>query len=287
MRARLEPALLDGFAHGQRFALRVLPPEDRAIRGSILCVQPFGDEANLSRRVLVAQALRLAQAGWTTLLADLYGTGDSAGQSDQADLALWRADLLRASLLCREQVDGPFVLWGLRMGTLLASDLALALDQLAAAMVFWQPAATGAQLLDPLLKLSRVGAMMRAGADSTPDTPDMPERAASHATLDLAGYRLRRALIEDLRALALQPPAQGAHSAPCPVLMLGMQRVLPGGGASPKALSDLAGQWLGAGFLARQQVVQAEPFWTSQEPSLPLAAFEATESFLEQLDVGA
>ena len=59
MRARLEPAFLEGFHGGRRFALWVRPPETRRDVGAILCLQPFGEEANLSRRVLVAQALGL------------------------------------------------------------------------------------------------------------------------------------------------------------------------------------------------------------------------------------
>ena len=320
MRARLEPAFLEGFQGGRRFALWVAPPEGRPARGSILCVQPFGEEANLSRRVLVAQAARLALAGWTTLLLDVHGTGDSDGASSDATLALWRADLLRASRLARERAPGPFVLWGTRLGALLAAELAIALDQIASAIVFWQPAATGALLMDPLLKLATVGAAARkaasgaasvstTGADRGPAArppatanataaaaaataaanPGATTEAASRAPgadacIDLAGYRLRRDLVDDLRGLTMQPPVQGEHSAPCPVLVLGIQRVHVPGAPAPKPLALIAERWLQEGFLTSLRVVPGEPFWSSLEPSMPLAAFDATETFLESLD---
>lgn len=302
MQPLLEPTFLDGFQGGRRFALWVGPPAGTPARGCVLCIQPFGEEANLSRRVLVAQACRLAAGGWTTLIVDLFGTGDSDGATPEATLPLWRADLLRASRIARERVAGPFVLWGTRMGALLAAELAIALDQLAAAMLFWQPAATGAQFIDPLLKLARVGAVARqAGADRTADPAQAATAArttiaaaadASNASpdapagdrLDLAGHRLRRNLVDDLAAMTMQPPVHGEHCAPCPVLMLGIQRVLAAAAPAPKPLSTLAERWLTEGYLTSLRVVQGEPFWASLEPSLPLAAFEATERFLESID---
>ncbi len=317
MRARLEPAFLEGFQGGRRFALWVAPPEGRPARGSILCVQPFGEEANLSRRVLVAQASRLALAGWTTLLLDPYGTGDSDGATGDATLSLWRADLLRASRLARERAPGPFVLWGTRLGALLAAELAIALDQIASAIVFWQPAATGAQLVDPLLKLATLGAAARkaagragaadaaakataaardmgAGASADPGSASADQEApglfqgigdaARAEQVDVAGYRLRRELLDDLRGLTMQPPVQGDHSAPCPVLVLGIQRVYTPGAPSPKPLAQIAERWLHEGFLTSLRVVPGEPFWSSLEPSSPLLAFDATETFLESID---
>ncbi len=42
-----------------------------------------------------------------------------------------------------------------------------------------------------------------------------------------------------------------------------------------------------AGYLAALRVAAGEPFWSSMEPSTPLAAFEATEEFLLELDARA
>lgn len=291
MGVRLEPVFLEGFHGGRRFALWVTPPEGCPERGALLCVQPFGEEANLSRRVIVAQAVRLAAQGWTTLLLDPFGTGDSDGRTDAATLQFWRADLLRASRLARERVAGPFVLWGIRLGALLAAELAIALDQLVSAMIFWQPASSGAQLMDPLLKLAKLGAAARKASGVSPDqghasfaAPSDDKSPGDAERIDLAGYRLRRDLREGLGALSMQPPALGEHSAPCPVLMLGIQRVLAPGSPAPAPLARLAQRWLDEGYLASLRVVQGEPFWASLEPSIPAAAFEATETFMESLD---
>ncbi len=307
--ARLEPVFLDGFCRGQRFALWVEPPTTVRARGSILCVQPFGDEANLSRRVLVAQARRLALEGWTTLLLDLYGTGDSDGLSEDANLDAWRADLLRASHLARARSGGQFVLWGLRLGTLLACDVAIALDQITSALVFWQPSPTGAHALDTLLRLSRVGAVARAagassgaawvdragvaqsvgaaggaaaGADASAASPGTT--VAPAAIVNLGGYRVASQLIADLSELQLQPVALGDGGRACPVLVLGLQRAAGPDAPPPRLLSTLAERWITEGYPLTLRVAQSDPFWSAMEPSTPIAAFEATEAFLRAMD---
>ena len=80
MTARLELACAGGFEAGPRALLWVLPAAGRPVRAALVCVQPFAEEANLSRRVLVAQARRLAARGVAVLVPDVYGTGDSAGE---------------------------------------------------------------------------------------------------------------------------------------------------------------------------------------------------------------
>jgi hypothetical protein len=63
--------------------------------------------------------------------------------------------------------------------------------------------------------------------------------------------------------------------------------VLAPGSPAPAPLARLAQRWLDEGYLASLRVVQGEPFWASLEPSIPAAAFEATETFMESLDAGA
>ncbi len=303
MKTRLEPAFLDGFGGGRRFALWVLPPAEAAARGSLLCVQPFGEEANLARRVLVAQAARLARSGWSTLLLDLFATGDSDGATGEATLATWRSDLLRAGRLLRQRAPAPFVLWGTRMGALLAEELSATLDESVDALVLWQPALTGTQLIDPLLKLAKVGAVARsmAAAASSASEPaagawgrpsGRAEGDAGHCEPDatyvnLAGYRLQRSLVDDLCALSTRPLAPGERGAAFPVLVLGIQRAYAHGAPPPKPLAQLTEICQQAGALVSLRVVPGEPFWSSLEPSAPVEAFEATETFLESVDVGA
>src|SRR5690606_29916910 len=102
--ARWNPHFLPGFIGGRRFVMQLEPPAGVAARGRILCVQPLSEEANLSRRVLVAMAAAMARQGWVVSIPDLFGMGDSDGECEDITLATWRADLDR---LAREGATGP------------------------------------------------------------------------------------------------------------------------------------------------------------------------------------
>lgn len=280
--ATLDPEFIDGFDHGRRFGLWVLPGRGVRLLGSVLAVQPFGDEASLSRRVIVAQALRLAARGWGTLVLDLHGTGDSDGDSADATLATWRSDLLRASRLARSRVPGMHVLWGTRMGALLVADVLPAIESRVDGVVLWQPPRSGEAALDALLRLGRVGAVARASSAPAGSTTG-PAGPADAGFVDLGGYRLRDSLVNELVALKPSAPQPSPSRLPCAVLALWLRR---SAGAMPAASPDaeeFAREWVAQGYPADARTVAAAPFWSSMEPTDPLAAFDATEDFLAEI----
>lgn len=262
--ARIEPARVEGFEGGARFGVWWLPT-GREPRGAVLCVQPLGEERSLARHALAAQAWRLAAHGWAVLSIDLYGTGDSPGEASDATLEGWRSDLLRAALIARQRHSGPNVLWGARGGALLAADIAVALDQLVDAYVFWQAPASGREIGD-----------------------------TAHE-----GGRPAPALLATLHELHMQPPPVAEHGAPPAALFLEFDE--PGSartGLSPLTAS-LTETWLAAGYLATPRVARSAPFWRpataapasgargtpdipqARERALPTPAWFATEEFLE------
>ncbi|HLS54876.1 MAG TPA: CocE/NonD family hydrolase [Zeimonas sp.] len=257
--ARIEPTRLEGFDGGPRFAVWWLPA-GREPLGSVLCVQPIGAERAAARHALAAQAWRLARRGWAVLLLDLFGTGDSPGEPQEASLEGWRGDLLRAAMLARQRHTGPNVLWGVRAGALLAADIAVALDQLVDAYVFWQAPADG----------SAVAAMPAEGGGLAP------------------------AMLAELADLHMQPPPVVERGATPAVLFVDSDEAgATSGGISP-LVAGLTEQWLEAGYAAMPRTVSAPPFWmppdapgnagswsSATSAALPAAMFLATEEFLE------
>ena len=63
---------------------------------AVLLCNPFGQEAIRTHRLFRVLAIRLAKAGIHVLRFDYFGTGDSAGDDDQADLQGWCADIQTA-----------------------------------------------------------------------------------------------------------------------------------------------------------------------------------------------
>ena len=260
---RIEPAQLEGFDRGPRFAVWWRPTR-AAPRGAVLCVQPLGNERPIARHALALQAWRLAERGWTVLTVDLFGSGDSPGDPGEATLEEWRADLLRAAMLARQGHSGPNVLWGVRHGSLLAADVAVALDQLVDAFVFWEAPDSGAEI-----------------------------SASSHE-----GGSAGPALAAALRELRMQPPPVAEHGAPPSALFLQFDAPGPGLGELSPLTSALTESWLAAGYLATARVARCGRFWRpaatashsgapgspgvpqSHVRTLPAAAWLATEEFL-------
>lgn len=264
--ARIEPTQLTGFDRGPRFGVwwRSTRTEPR---GSVLCVQPLGNERPLARHALALQAWRLAERGWTVLMVDLFACGDSPGDPGDATLEGWRADLLRAAMLARQEHSGANVLWGVRHGALLAADVAVALDQLVDAFVFWQA----------------------------------PESGRKIATSNYEGGSASPALAAALRELQMQPPPVAEHGAPPAALFMQFDVPGPGLGELSPLTSALVESWLAAGYLATARVARCGRFWRPattvsrigapgspdvpqpQLHALPAAAWLATEEFLEGL----
>lgn len=118
--------------------------------GVLLC-NPFGQEAIRTHRLYRVLAGRLAQAGVHVLRFDYFGTGDSAGEDDAADLESWRDDVLLAQReLQRLSGALEFTWMGARLG---GAAVVRAAQQMLATephLVLWDPVVNGpayAQLL--------------------------------------------------------------------------------------------------------------------------------------------
>lgn len=262
--ARIEATHLDGFDGGPRFGVWWLP-SGREPRGAVLCVQPLGEERTHARHALASQAWRLAARGWAVLAIDLYGTGDSAGETGDATLQGWRSDLLRAAMIARQRHSGPNVLWGARAGALLAADIAVALDQLVDAYVFWQAPESGHEISD-----------------------------ASHV-----GGRPASALLNELREMRMQPPPVAEHGAPPAALFVEFDQPAANRSDLSPVTAALTEAWLAAGYLATPRIARCARFWLpsqatarsgargspgmqqARERAWPTPAWLATEEFLE------
>ena len=215
---RLELVCDDRFANGARALLWVLPPEDRPCRAALVCVQPFAEEANLSRRLIVAQARRLAARGIAVLVPDLFGTGDSAGEFEQATLAQWRDDIAMAVALAATRLALRPLLWGVRFGALLAAHCAV--DARSAAVLTWHPIQDGGQPVAQYRRLAKLRALKRGAApaaaqDALQAGPAVSTQATTHEEapcIELAGYRISAGLIEQMQSL------RWPDALDCPVL---------------------------------------------------------------------
>jgi exosortase A-associated hydrolase 1/exosortase A-associated hydrolase 2 len=263
--ARLLPARLDGFAQGYRWGLWGVPAPRGPQMGAVLAVQACLDEQALSRRMLAHAARGMAEAGWWMLTVDAFGTGDSAGDHGEASLERWRDDLGEAARRLRMQAPhGPLVLLGVRLGALLAVDLARLLPQPPQGLVLWNPPARGAALVDPLHRLARLG--KRDGDAREGEAQGEPGSAAT--PMQLAGWPIAPTLLQGLRGLrldaAMAPASPGAG-----IHVIQTQRLAGNGTAPPPAIAAALAAWEQTGWQARFSTLVGEPWWSAMDPCDP------------------
>jgi uncharacterized protein len=114
-----------------------------ANRAAILC-PPWGAEYINSHRTLRQLALKLSGIGYHTLRFDFYGTGDSGGDTSDADMAGWEADL-KTAIDELTEITGvaKITLIGLRLGGTISAKMATRLRDNVAALVLWDPVMSG------------------------------------------------------------------------------------------------------------------------------------------------
>jgi exosortase A-associated hydrolase 2 len=243
---------------GERFCIHHAPANGHEPVGSVVYVHPFGEEMNKARRMAALQSRRLAAEGFSVLQIDLHGCGDSSGDLAEARWQNWASDVRTAVRWLRDRAAAPVTLWGLRLGALLAADIArdpaMAIDRL----LLWQPVVNGAQFLSPFLRLRLAGEMLASGAATTA-IHELQSALARGESLEIAGYELHPELasaIEHLNPSGLVPAVKHVSW-----IEVAADAALPMRPAARRVLDA----WRTAGLKITTATVAGEPFWSTIE----------------------
>ena len=182
----LHPFFLDGLK-GKLFCLSFLPSDAVNNNRSVLIVPPFAEEMNKSRRMLSLQGRRLAEAGFTVLLPDLYGTGDSEGEFGDASWDCWLDDLNRAWAWFENKEIENISILTLRSGSLLVSDLMARFSPKVNSLVLWQPVVSGAVFLTQFLRLKLAAEMSKSSKDKI-TVNELKQLLVDGSSIEVAGY---------------------------------------------------------------------------------------------------
>ncbi|MCG5494760.1 hydrolase 2, exosortase A system-associated [Ectothiorhodospira variabilis] len=246
---------MDFFAgtRGQLFRVTHTPAQG-PVRGKVLHCQALFEEQNKSRRMVALQSRHLAAQGWVVVQPDLYGCGDSDGDFEEARWAAWLEDLARCADDLEARYPGPLVLWGLRAGCLLLSDLTHVHGLSPALSILWQPVSRGDHYLNQFLRLRVAAAMMGQGREST---KDLRAQLKSGTSLEVAGYTLHPDWVSALANTHLQPP-KGDGICWCEVTANDQKSLPP--------VSDrLIQAWQQSQLNVDVLRVTGEAFWNTQE----------------------
>ncbi|NND69022.1 MAG: hypothetical protein HKN19_15640 [Halioglobus sp.] len=154
---------------------------------------------NRCRALVAQQARAFAEQGYLCTLVDFFGTGDCDGDLVDATLAQWRDNLERTIETLLAEQDLPLVLWGLRLGALIALDYAAQSDRTVRDIVLWQPVTSGKIYINQVLRQRVASLMVR---DLPPETTkEIRQRLADGEHVEIAGYTLAGALAADIEAI--------------------------------------------------------------------------------------
>lgn len=245
---------------GQRFCLFHEPYPPARCRGTVLYVHPFGDEMNKSRRMAALQARALAAFGFGVLQIDLFACGDSSGDFGNARWDIWTEDLVSARKWLENRAGGPFSLWGLRLGALLALDFARRQENTIDWIILWQPVINGEIFLNQFLRLQLASEILiHSGQRKTMGTAELRQQLGRGHSLEIGGYEISPPLaqaIDGLRAAELSPGSGNVHWFE---IVAEPDRPMPSGGAK------VVEKWRQEGLQPHVHLVPGLFFWATQE----------------------
>jgi pimeloyl-ACP methyl ester carboxylesterase len=119
--------------------------------GVVLC-NPLGQEAVRVHRMYRVLADRLNRAGLHVLRFDWFGTGDSAGDDEAADLDGWQVDLLMAHRELKARLPCDQMMWiGARLGATVAARASAQVPGGLLRLLLWEPVLDGPAYLQALV----------------------------------------------------------------------------------------------------------------------------------------
>ena len=159
--------------------------------GVVLC-NSFGQEHIRSHRCYLTIANKLSAAGADVLRFDFFGSGDSEGNLEEANINKWIDNIHTAvsEVKQRCEVDQIYLV-GVRFGATLASMYAA--KHLVDGVVLWSPVINGKQYTEELQLFNR------NWLSGTFATCKKPEEGA----IESLGFMIPKPLIEEIKAINL------------------------------------------------------------------------------------
>jgi len=263
------PCVVEG-ARGPLVAVYHPPTAARHPAGDLLVVPAFGEEMNRCRQMVALQARALAAMGMGTLVLDPYGSGDSSGEFVDATWDGWRDDLQRGLAWLRLHGQGCETLLALRLGALMAAELARA-DAGLRRILLWQPVTSGKTFFTQFLRI-RIAADLHL-PDRVKTTNELRAQAAAGQAIEVAGYAIGSALAQALDRVELDVAALAGRHVHWFELRADEQAALPAAAKAQQALQQ-------AGVELQAELLAGPPFWQTHQRELAPALLDATRRSL-------
>lgn len=256
---------------GQRFCL-FHAAVGTASKGRVLYIHPFAEEMNKTRRMAALQARALASAGYEVLQVDLLGCGDSSGDFSDASWQAWREDVLAGYRWLCSHSSAPPILWGLRVGCLLAAEVLADIPE-SADLIFWQPVISGKQYWQQFMRLKMAGEIASGKARTIGE--HLRQQLALGQVVEIAGYGISPELVSGLEQADLTPTSARYGR------LIWLETALRDDPVLTPIAQKCIEQWQAAGYIVDTRIACSPAFWQTTEiedaPQLIAATLAALE----------
>ncbi len=263
---KLRPILLEG-GLGALVGFYHPPEPGVVVKGDVLVVPAFAEEMNRCRSMVTLQAQAFAALGMGTLVVDMGGTGDSLGEFDQADWTGWRADLQLGIAWLRQHGNGCNTLLGIRLGALMAAELALEDDQIQQ-LLLWVPVVAGKPYWTQFLRIRIAAEMGLVGGIKSTDA--LRQQSARGQVVETSGYLVGPTLALQLDTLEM-PDGERLRGRKVAWFEVASHADSP----LPRANAKLAEDWRAKGVDVTVSQVVGALFWQVHERAEAPALVEA------------
>jgi len=245
------------------------PPAAASVpRGGVLLVPAFAEEMNRCRSMVTMQAQALAALGHGVLVLDPSGTGDSADDFSNATWERWLDDLRCGAQWLQAQGLGCQTLWGVRLGAIMAMELAASLPAVRRVLL-WQPVVAGKTYWTQFLRIRIAAEMGQAGGVKT--TEELRQRSARGEVVEVSGFEVGAELARRLDTLNLADIVlPSGLQVDWFEVLADAESVVPK--ANTKAIESLRGRGVAVNLVA----VTGPTFWQVHERAVAPALVEAT-----------
>ncbi len=236
--------------------------------GDVLLVPAFAEELNRCRSMVTQQAQAFAGIGIGTLVLDLHGTGDSPGEFDTADWTCWSEDLQCGIDWLRRYGNGCQTLWGVRLGALMAAQLAARDGSGINNLLLWTPVIHGKTYWTQFLRI-RIASEMGL-PDGIKSTETLRKQSAAGQVVEASGYLVGPTLAQQLDGLEM-PSADKLVDKTIAWFEVGATAEATIPRANAKQIDD----WQSKGVPVAVTQVVGPPFWQVHEREVAPLLVEA------------
>jgi len=233
---------------------------------------PFAEEMNRSRYMCTLFSQEITSQGHGYLSVDPYGTGDSAGDFEDAEWNLWCNDLMTTCEYARSLGYQRISLFGIRLGALLALQVADQIDGLQR-LVFWNPVVSGKTTLTQFLRI-RIAASLEREEEAT-TVAQFVEQIDQGKSVQVAGYDISPGLFNGIMSASLEH-----HLDLIDIPVLWINTLASEERKVPRVEINLEKKWRANGGDITLSTVIGPSFWAAHERSLATDLVSATIDYI-------